>query len=78
VVELFAVAPDELVPARLKGRLERALARVERGAEEVRSDVDGLHARLGGHGSVEGCRVDRSGDVSGPILRRTARPVVSA
>ena len=36
VVEVFVAAPDELVPARLKGRLERALARVQRGAEEKR------------------------------------------
>jgi (p)ppGpp synthase/HD superfamily hydrolase len=35
VVKLFVTAPDEIVPARLKGRLERALSRVQRGAEEV-------------------------------------------
>ena len=35
VVEVFVGAPDELVPSRLKGRLERALERVRRGAEEV-------------------------------------------
>ena len=33
VVEVFVGAPNTLVPQRLKGRLERALARVESGAE---------------------------------------------
>ena len=35
VVEMFVAASDELVPSRLKGRLERALARVQRGADGV-------------------------------------------
>jgi len=37
VVEVLLGAPDVLVPLRLKGRLERALARVELGAREVAS-----------------------------------------
>jgi len=37
VVEVFLGAPDVLVPPRLKGRLERALARVKLGAREVAS-----------------------------------------
>jgi (p)ppGpp synthase/HD superfamily hydrolase len=36
-VAVFVDAPDALVPTRLKGRLERALARVQRGAEELAS-----------------------------------------
>ena len=43
VVKLFVAAPDELVPARLKGRLERALARVERGAVEAAQDGTARH-----------------------------------
>jgi (p)ppGpp synthase/HD superfamily hydrolase len=39
VVEVFVDAPDALVPARLKGLLERALARVAAGAEQVRAEV---------------------------------------
>jgi (p)ppGpp synthase/HD superfamily hydrolase len=36
-VAVFVGAPDALVPARLKGQLQRALERVERGAAEVAS-----------------------------------------
>jgi hypothetical protein len=37
VVEVLLGAPDALVPPRLKGRLERAFARVELGAREAAS-----------------------------------------
>ncbi len=35
VVDVFLGAPGVLVPTRLKGRLERAFARVELGAREI-------------------------------------------
>jgi len=38
VVAVFVRAPDDLVPPRLKGLLERTLARVEAGADVVRAE----------------------------------------